>query len=205
MVMPTRPPRMVPPPMIESQPDPSGAPLPSFAALSSTTPSAGTLGASTARHMRVRIGSPVRLYFPAGTKVTALQQRPLASLSAAVRALALAGSLQLKCAPPRVATSAHLVRVRLRDRVRVGVRVRVRVRVRAHVLLRAVSASSVYLVLLTMRPSSALKSAGLKIRVRVGVRARVGARGRVRVRARVRVTVGVHLEVGGAEGVDDVL
>ena len=130
---------MVPPPMIESQPDPSGAPLPSFAALSSTTPSAGTLGASTARHMRVRIGSPVRLYFQAGTKVTALQQRPLASLSAAVRALALAGSLQLKCAPPRVATSAHLVRVRLRDRVRVRVRARVRVRVRAHVLLRAVS------------------------------------------------------------------
>ena len=194
---------MVPPPMIESQPDPSGAPLPSFAALSSTTPSAGTLGASTARHMRVRIGSPVRLYFPAGTKVTALQQRPLASLSAAVRALALAGSLQLKCAPPRVATSAHLVRVRLRDRVRVRVRARVRVRVRAHVLLRAVSASSVYLVLLTMRPSSALKSLGLELGL--GLALGLGLGFRVGVRVRVRPRVGVHLEVGGAEGVDDVL
>ena len=54
-------------------------------------------------------------FFP---NVTTLQQRPLASLRAAVSALAFAGSLQLKRAPPRVAISAHVL---LRTRLAVAV------------------------------------------------------------------------------------
>ena len=51
---------MVPPPMMESQPEPSWLPpLPVLAG--QMTPSAGMPGASAARQRRVRTGSPLRL------------------------------------------------------------------------------------------------------------------------------------------------
>ena len=93
-----------------------------------------------------------------------MQQRPplpsaatVAAASAVVSAAALAGSEQGKYMTPRMATSAHLARVRARVRVRVRVRARARARAR------------------------------VRVRVRGRGRVRVRVRGRVRVRARVRV------------------